>query len=230
VPPSLLAANGDIAVEYLLARMAEGGGLSLGLLPADRGSGIERLRRGEVLATGCHGPEIPVAIDDRRLAFVHLVDRQVGLATRVGLKVRNLRQLRHRRIASRPPTAGVRARFDSELVRSGVDPDAVHQNAVLLTSHCEVVCAIARGDAEVGLASRAWTHRVGLAFFPLCQETYGLLVPASQLGDPRVVRLCEIAQSASFRRAVGMIAGYDARHAGTIRFEPQERQRSASSS
>jgi hypothetical protein len=45
-----------------------------------------------------------------------------------------------------------------------------------------------------------------------------------------VVRLCEIAQSASFRRAVGMIAGYDARHAGTIRFEPQERQRSASSS
>lgn len=230
VRPPLLAANGDIAVEYLLTRMAEGGGLSLGLLPTDRGSGLERLRRGEVLATGWHGPEIPDAVDDQRLAFVHLVDRQVGLATRAGLKVRNLRQLRRWRIASRPPTAGVRAHFDRELLRSSVDPRALHENAALLPSHCEVVCAVARGDAQVGLASRAWAHRVGLTFFPLCRETYGLLVPASQLGDPRVVRLCEIAQSPAFRRTVEMIAGYDARHAGVIRFKTPGRKRSALSS
>jgi molybdate-binding protein len=74
----------------------------------------------------------------------------------------------------------------------------------------------------VGIASRAWAHRVGLGFLPLGHETYGILVHASTLGDPRIIRLCEVAQSTAFRADVGRIPGYDARHAGTIRYEAFE--------
>lgn len=220
--PALLAANGDLAIELILARMAETQGPSLGLLPSDRASGLERLRCGQVIAAGFHGPDVPITIDGQRLVFIHLVDRQVGLAMRAGIRVRSLRQLRRWRIASRPETAGVRSHFDEELRRVGVDPRALHAAARLLPSHCEVVCAVARGDADVGIASRAWANRVGLGFLPLCEETYGVLVEAAMLGDPRIVGLCEVAQSSSFRRDVGGIAGYDARDAGTIRYRAAE--------
>src|SRR5258708_10617704 len=217
--PALLAANGDLAVELLLTHMAQADGPALGWLPSDRLTGLERLRRGEVIAAGFHGSDVPAAVDGQRVVFIHLVDRQIGLAMRAGVRMRNLRQIRRWRIASRPKTAGVRTHFDKQLQRAGLDPLAAHDRARLLSSHCEVVCAVARGDADVGIASRAWAHRVGLGFLPLGQETYGILVHASTLGDPRIVRLCKVAQSAAFRTDVGRIAGYDARHAGTIRYE-----------
>jgi putative molybdopterin biosynthesis protein len=44
-------------------------------------------------------------------------------------------------------------------------------------------------------------------------------VKARDLGDPRVVRICEVAQGQPFREAVEAEAGYDARGAGDIRYD-----------
>jgi putative molybdopterin biosynthesis protein len=219
LPPPLVAANGDVAVECLLARITGEGKPLLGLVQADRGQGLDLLRDGLVLAAGCHGSEIPGALEGQRLVFIRLVDRQVGLAVRRGVRMRSLRHVGRLRIASRPPTAGVRAHFDGELRRQGVDPERLHASAAILASHREVVCAVARGEVDVGLASAAWASRVGLDCIPLCQETYGLLVRASALGDPRVVRLCEVAQGAAFRKELEAVCGYQARNAGSIAYE-----------
>lgn len=81
-----------------------------------------------------------------------------------------------------------------------------------------MVCAVAHGEADIGLASGAWTNRVGLGFMPLCRETYGLLVRASSLGDPRIVRLCEVAQSHEYRRELAATCGYQARLTGAISY------------
>jgi excisionase family DNA binding protein len=218
-PPPLMAANGDIAIECLLAHLSSGGRPLIGHVQADRGLALELLRRGEVLVAGCHGSEIPRTLDDERLAFVRLVDRQVGLALRHGVHWKSLRQIGQWRLASRPQTAGVRSHLDGELRRHGVDPDAIHARAAVLPSHREVVCAVARGEADVGLTSEAWASRVGLECIPLVRETYGLLIRASQLGDRRVTRLCEVAQSAAFRKDLGGVSGYQARFAGTISFD-----------
>ncbi len=88
-----------------------------------------------------------------------------------------------------------------------------------LPSHLEVVLAVASGRADVGVASRAWGERAGLAFHALATEDYGLIVKARDLGDPRVVRLCEVAQGRAFREEVGGIPGYDATGAGDIRYD-----------
>jgi molybdate-binding protein len=82
-----------------------------------------------------------------------------------------------------------------------------------------VATAVAAGRADVGLASRAWGERLGLAFLPLATEAYGLIVKARDLGDPRVVRLCEAAQGRAFQQEVGVIAGYDLSGAGDIRYD-----------
>jgi excisionase family DNA binding protein len=218
-PSPLVAANGDIAVESLFARLDNGREDPIGLVQADSGEGLDLLKRGVVLAAGCHGGAVPRTVGGERAAFIRLVDRTVGLLVRPGVKLRSLRQVGRWRLASRPSTAGVRVHFDRELRRLGVDPDEVHASARLLRSHRDVACAVARGDADIGLASAAWGGRVGLDCVSICREPYGLLVKASTLGDPRVVRICEAAQSAGFRKELAAVSGYEARRAGALIIE-----------
>ncbi|WP_242343049.1 substrate-binding domain-containing protein [Anaeromyxobacter terrae] len=217
--PPLVAANGDVAVELLLRLARERGEPLLGLVPADMGEGLGLLRRRTVLACGAHAGAFPPDLDGERLARVHLVVREVGLVARAGGEVPPLEALAGLRLASRPPTAGVRAHLDAALAAAGIDPAAAQARAALLSSHAEVAAAVAAGRADAGLASAAWAARLGLAFRALAREPYGLLVRASDLGDPRVVRLCEVAQSAAFARAAGEVAGYDAAGAGGIRYD-----------
>jgi putative molybdopterin biosynthesis protein len=234
--PPLVAANGDLAVERLLARAQEptpdhapdlsrpGDGASestLGLVQGDRSAALALLERGAVLAAGYHGEGTPQILGGSRLAFIHLVHRPIGLAVRSGIQVPPLRQLHRRRFASRPSTAGVRATFDGALRHQGIDPHAAHAQASLLASHGDVACAVARGDADVGLVSAGWARRVGLDFLSLYREAYGFLVRVSSLPDPRIIRLREVAQSAAFRRDVSELDGYDASGSGSVQLSSQ---------
>jgi molybdate-binding protein len=145
--------------------------------------------------------------------------REVGLVAPAGARVPALPALARLRLASRPETAGIRGHLDAALRAAKLDPRAVHRKARLLASHAEVAAAVAGGRADVGLASRGWAERLGLAFRPLATEAYGLLVKARDLGDARVVRLCEVAQGAAFREAVAATPGYAADGAGEIRYD-----------
>jgi putative molybdopterin biosynthesis protein len=218
-PPPLLAANGDVAVELLLGLCNSGGGPLVGFVQADRGQALELLGRGAVLVAGSHGEGPPARIGDARLARIHLVRRAIGLAVAAGRRAPRLAELRRLRIAGRPPSAGVVAHFERALREEGIDPRTIAQRSTALASHGEVACALLRGEADVGLLTRAWAHRVGLAFRALAEESYGLLVRATDLGDARVVRLCEIAQSERYRAALAGIPGYDAAAAGDIRYD-----------
>ena len=113
----------------------------------------------------------------------------------------------------------MRGYLDDALRAAKLDPARVHKKALLLRSHLEVVMAVAAGRADVGLCSRAWGERAGLAFQPLATESYGLIVKARDLGDARVVRLCEVAQGKAFRTEVGAIPGYDTAGSGDIRYD-----------
>lgn len=219
VPPALVAATGDVVVLTLLALAARGGPPLVGFVQADRARGAELLQGGAVLATGAHAGSFPTHLGIERVARIHLVEREIGLLGPRGSKPPRLPDLARLRIASRPATAGVRQYLDAALRKEKLDPEKVHRNALLLESHLDVVCAIAAGLADVGLGSRAWGERAGLSFLPLATEPYGLIVKAKDLGDPRVVRLCEVAQGDQFRTAIDAIAGYDVAGAGDIRYD-----------
>ena len=59
-----------------------------------------------------------------------------------------------------------------------------------------------------------------MSFRAIATEAYGLVVRATDLGHPVVVRLCEAAQGSAWRRRVEGIAGYDLTDAGAIRYDP----------
>jgi molybdate-binding protein len=177
------------------------------------------LEAGAVLATGAHAGGFPTHLGGDRLARIHLVRREVGLVGPAGKPVPELALLSKLRFASRPESAGVREHLDSALRTAKLKPEAIQRKAQVLDSHLEVVAAVAAGRADVGLASRGWAERLGLSFRLLSTEAYGLLVKARDLGDQRVVRLCEVAQGAAFREAVSATAGYDAAGSGEIRYD-----------
>ena len=213
-----MATNGDVAVLTLLSLAAARGPPLLGFVQADMAEAAELLRQRAVLAAGAHAGGFPSHVGDERVARLHLVGREIGLVHAPGRAVR-LRELARLRIASRPASAGVRGYLDDALRAERLDPAKIHRKALLLKSHLEVVLAVAAGRADVGLCSRAWGERAGLAFQPIATEAYGLIVKARDLGDPRVVRLCEVAQSKAFRSEVGAIAGYDVTGSGDIRYD-----------
>jgi excisionase family DNA binding protein len=214
--PSLVAANGDLAVEILL-RMVDEQGTSLGLLKTDREGALVRLREGRVLLAGCHGAGFPAFAGDVRLARIHLVTREVGLCARG--PVPRLAELPKLRVAARPPTAGVMVHLERALAEAKVSASRVLARAQPLGSHADVVAAVVRGDADVGLTTHAWAQRLGLRFHALGREDYGLLVRAAHLSEPAVVRVCEVAQSAAYREALAGLPGYDTSASGTIRYD-----------
>jgi len=214
--PPLLASNGDLAIEALLDDLRDEAGALLGHVQADHATGLALLRRGAVLATGCHGDAAPAGGD--KLALVHLATRELGLAFERGRRVRSVSAVMRRRLASRPLTAGIRARLDEALRAEGIEPAEAHAGATLHASHRDAVMAVVRGEADLGLTSRAWALRAGLGFFVLATEGYGLALRADALGDARIVALAERAQSAGYRRRLEGNHGYDAGRAGEVRF------------
>jgi len=215
VPP-LIAANGDRVVMTLL-RLLEESGTFIGLVQSDKEVGFRLLAAGAVVATGSHAGGFPTHVGPDRVARIHLVTREIGLVGR-GRPPR-MRDLEKGRLASRPPSAGVRQYLDEALAREGIDAGTVHARSRICASHLEVACVVSRGEADVGLASRAWAEEIGLAFRPLVREAYGLLVRARDLGAGPVVRLCEVAQSERFRNEVARIPGYDPTGAGEIKYD-----------
>jgi putative molybdopterin biosynthesis protein len=218
-PPALVAGNGDVALMNLLRLSAERGPPLLGFIQADRGSSIELLAQGAVIAAGAHAGGFPSHVGRERAARIHLVTREIGLLQRKGSASIRLEDLSGKTLASRPPSAGVRVHLDAALRAAHLDSDVAHRRALVLPSHLEVVLAVVSGRADVGLASRAWGERAGLAFHPLATESYGLIVKACDLGDASVVRVCELAQGEGFRSEVGAIPGYDVHGSGDIRYD-----------
>jgi molybdate-binding protein len=152
-----------------------------------------------------------------RLARIHLVVREIGLVAARGGAVLALGSIDFHRFAARPRSAGVRGHLERALRAAGIDLDALGR-ARTYASHRDVVHAVARGDADAGIATRAWADRLGLAFRALTAEAYGLVVRARDLGDPRVVAVCEVAQSPGYRADLGRVAGYDATDSGAVQY------------
>lgn len=219
--PSVIAANGDVAVLTLLRLLADRGPPLLGLVQTDMARGRALLEAGAVLATGAHAGAFPTHVGGERLARVHLVRREVGLVAPAGKPVPHLAALSKLRFASRPESAGIREHLDAALRAARLKPESIHRRSQLHESHLEVVAAVAAGRADVGVASRGWAARLGLSFRAIATEAYGLLVKARDLGDARVVRLCEVAQGAGFRDAVSAVPGYDAAGSGEIRYDAE---------
>lgn len=82
------------------------------------------------------------------------------------------------RLVNREPGAEARHVLDRELARLGTDADKLPGYQSRATGHLEVAAAIEAGLADAGIASEPAALAYGLAFVPLTQERFDLVVPA----------------------------------------------------
>jgi molybdate-binding protein/transcriptional regulator with XRE-family HTH domain len=122
---------------------------------------------------------------------------------------------RHRlRIVNREPGAEARRLLDAERLRLGLDTADLPGYDTQAAGHLQVASAVAAGLAEAGVASEPAARAYGLAFAPLAEERFSLVIPAEHAASREVQALLKVLSSPWLLAQLGSLPGYDAATCG----------------
>jgi molybdate-binding protein/transcriptional regulator with XRE-family HTH domain len=189
--------------------------------PCGSGAALQLASQGLVHAAGIHarggdrgdGQRVPEGA------------AQVGFtAWREGLVLR--RELRssisglgaiakHRlRIVNREPGAEARRLLDAERQRLGLAPEDLAGYETQAAGHLQVASAVTAGLADAGVASEPAAAAYGLAFIPLAEERFSLVIPAEHTAAREVQALFKVLSSPWLLAQLASLPGYDAATCG----------------
>jgi putative molybdopterin biosynthesis protein len=205
------------------------------LASANAGSlgGLVALRRGEAHFAGSHLldpdsgeynlaavrsylPGVPVKV-------ITLVGRAQGLMTQPGnpLEISRLEDLARPdvRFVNRQRGAGTRVLLDYHLERLGISPASLNGYDQEEYTHLAVAAAIASGRADAGLGIAAAAQALELAFIPLYEERYDLVVPEIYYASELLAPVWDVLHDPAFRAAAALLPGYDVTNMGSLAAE-----------
>jgi putative molybdopterin biosynthesis protein len=205
------------------------------LASANAGSlgGLVALRRGEAHFAGSHllDPEsgeynlaaIRSYLPGVPVKVITLVGRAQGLMTLPGnpREITRLEDLARPdvRFVNRQRGAGTRVLLDYHLERLGIAPASLNGYDQEEYTHLAVAAAIASGRADVGLGIAAAAQALELAFIPLYEERYDLVVPEEYYASELLAPVWDVLQDPVFRAAAAQLPGYDVTHMGSLAAE-----------
>jgi molybdate-binding protein/transcriptional regulator with XRE-family HTH domain len=217
--PTLLVAGCDPALPLLATPLSLlDPPVAFAWWPCGSGAALQLASQGLVHAAGIHakggdGQRVPEGA------------AQVGFtAWREGLVLR--RELRpgitglgaiakHRlRIVNREPGAEARRLLDAERQRLGLAPEDLAGYDTQATGHLQVASAVAAGLADAGVASEPAATAYGLAFIPLAEEQFSLVIPAEHAASREVQALFKVLSSPWLLAQLASLPGYDAATCG----------------
>jgi molybdate-binding protein/DNA-binding XRE family transcriptional regulator len=141
-----------------------------------------------------------------------------GLAVRPDLRpvVTGLAAVaRHRlRIVNREPGAEARRLLDAERERLGLDAADLPGYGTQAAGHLQVASAVAAGLADAGVASEPAARAYGLAFVPLAEERFSLVIPGEYAASREVQALLKVLSSPWLLAQLASLPGYDAATCG----------------
>jgi molybdate-binding protein len=216
-----LAGSDDPALDLLVRAAAD----AVAVVPGPRGSvnGMVQLSRGAADATALHlldvasgrwnDPLARGALGGEPVRLVHLWRREQGLVVARGnpLGIAGVSDLKHRRIAWRPPGTGSRLLLERLMLAEGCVPRP--ELGEPAESHLAVAAAVATGAADAGLAVRAVAESAELDWVPVISEPFELALEPSSAADPL---LAALADSRTHARLAAM-PGYDLSMSGESR-------------
>jgi molybdate-binding protein/transcriptional regulator with XRE-family HTH domain len=217
--PTLLVAGCDPALPLLATPLSLlDPPVAFAWWPCGSGAALQLANQGLVHAAGIHakggdGQRVPEGA------------AQVGFtAWREGLVLR--RELRpgitglgaiakHRlRIVNREPGAEARRLLDAERERLGLAPGDLAGYDTQATGHLQVASAVAAGLADAGVASEPAATAYGLAFIPLAEEQFSLVIPVEHTASREVQALFKVLSSPWLLAQLASLPGYDAATCG----------------
>jgi excisionase family DNA binding protein len=234
-PPPIVGGSQDDLLAWALRESGSG----LASLNEGTMSGVERLLRGEVIASAMHFHDSAESGADnvtsdanidavRRMPALHdavlvgVARREQGLLVAAG-NPRELHGLADALgcgalMAVRQPGAGAQLLLDALLARI----DAIPRQLTRLEPPClttpDLAAAIRAGNADCGIATRAAAKAAGLDFVPLAWENLDLLTRQRNYFRPPLQRLLRFLGDPRLKQRATELGGYDLSPAGQIRF------------
>lgn len=197
--------------------------------------GLVALQRGEAHLAGSHLldpatgefnlPYLPQYLPDVPVLVLTFVEREQGLIVAQGnpKDIQSLADLGRADLVfvNRQRGSGTRLLLDFHLEKIGILPEAVRGYRQEEYTHLAVAAAVASARADVGLGIHAAAAALDLAFVPLFNERYDLIIPRSHASGPLMLPMLDLLHDAEFRDAVARLPGYGVTKMG----EPVEPRR-----
>ena len=165
-------------------------------------------------------PQVPRYLPGRPAVVVNLFHRELGLVVWTGnpRKLEGVGDLGRRglRFVNRQPGSGTRAFTDEALAAAGVEQAGVVGYREEVSTHWAVALRILRGEADVGVATRAVAGALSLGFVPLTRERFDLVIPKASFFQPPIQAFIEAIRSERFRRGLERLGGYDWTQTGRV--------------
>ncbi len=120
------------------------------------------------------------------------------------------------RVVNRDPGSGTRLVFDRWLRAAGIEPARIRGYAQELPDHLAVAEAVVAGFADLGPGVLPVARAYGLAFLPIVEQRYDLVVPQDLLDFEPVRVFVDVLTERTFRRELATL-GYDPAPAGETR-------------
>jgi len=113
------------------------------------------------------------------------------------------------RLVNREPGSQARSALDRELLRLGIEAGELRGYDTEARGHLQVASAVTAGLADAGVASEPAALAYGLAFIPLAEERFDLVLPARHLGTREVQGLLRVLSSPWLLSQLASLPGYD---------------------
>ena len=219
--PSVVAGSHDPLLDWAIRESRCG----LATLFDGSGSGLERFTRAEAAACGMHIPE-----DDgwnrqtvqtakvKDCVLIGWARRQQGLILPPELKqaITSVGDLSGRTVAIRQQGAGARSLFERLASEAGLTDANFLDNPARTESDAAEAVADGRADAALGLAAAAAQYR--LAFLPLVEERFDLLIDRRAYFTEPFQTLLDFCKTAAFNDKADLMPGYDLTGLGRVRW------------
>lgn len=219
----------DLALELLAETLSqEENTPDMFALPLGSLDGLIALRQGTGQMAGCHLldppsgeynlPYVRHLFPGREMRVITLVRRQQGLLVARGnpLRIQGLDDLVRDdlRFVNRKRGSGTRLWLDQQVRERDIPISEISGYDWTVNTHVQVAEAVAKGQADLGLAVLAAAQRFEHGFLPLFEERYDLVIPEEHYQSPLLVPALECIHTAKFRRAVETLGGYNTAEAG----------------
>ena len=222
-PVIIFSGSHDTAIEHIASQLSRH--VSILTLPVGSLDGLVNLRQGLCHVAGAHlldvggeynTPFVRHLFPDRPVGLVTLAYRTQGLILAPGNPkgLKSLADLARQDVTfiNRNPGSGTRLWLDKELNRLGLASGLILGYQHFVSTHSDAARHVLTGKADAAIGIQAAAREAQLDFIPLFEERYDLIFPdeKARLVGPLLDHL----QTASFRRELSSLTGYNTAHSG----------------
>lgn len=222
-PVMIFSGSHDTAIEHIASQLSRH--VTILTLPVGSLDGLVNLRQGLCHVAGAHlldrggeynTPFVRHMFPDRPVEMVTLAYRTQGLIVAPGNPVhfRSLADISREDVTfiNRNPGSGTRLWLEKELESLHLSSSLIRGYKNFVSTHTASALAVQSGQADAAIGIQAAAREAQLDFIPLFEERYDLIIPEEQL---RLVGpLIDHLQTASFRKELNALTGYNTAHSG----------------